>query len=65
VLRYTPGGSLDSTFGSGGEAFASFGPGFTEGEGLDIEPNGKLLVAGHHGATLQTQDFALARFLGH
>jgi uncharacterized delta-60 repeat protein len=64
VLRYTPTGTLDSTFGSGGVAVASFGSGFTEGEALDIESNGKLLVAGHHGATLQTEDFALARFDG-
>ena len=64
VLRYTPAGTLDSTFGSGGVAVASFGAGFTEGEALDIQPNGKLLVAGHHGATLQTEDFALARFDG-
>jgi uncharacterized delta-60 repeat protein len=64
VLRYTPTGSLDPTFGSGGEAVASFGAGFTEGNALLVQPNDKIVVVGHHGGSLQTLDFALARFDG-
>jgi uncharacterized delta-60 repeat protein len=64
VLRYTPSGTLDSTFGSGGEAFASFGAGVTEANAITIHQDGKIVLAGHHGATLQTKDFALARFRG-
>jgi hypothetical protein len=45
-----------------GEAVASFGPGFTEGNALVIDSKGDLVVAGHHGAALTALDFALARF---
>jgi uncharacterized delta-60 repeat protein len=64
VLRYTPGGALDSTFGSGGEAFTAF-PGTNEAEGaaLVLQSDGKIVVAGQEG-TLGSQDFALARFKG-
>jgi uncharacterized delta-60 repeat protein len=51
LVRYLPGGKLDTSFGIGGFAQTGFGA-----SALAIEPNGEYLVAGHSG-----NDFAVAR----
>src|SRR5579862_429614 len=43
VTRYNPNGTLDSSFGSGGEVQTSFGNS-TGGQGLVLQPDGKILV---------------------
>jgi uncharacterized delta-60 repeat protein len=47
VLRYDPNGSLDPTFGAGGEVFDNF-PGFTDEDvrGLALQPDGKIVAVG-------------------
>jgi uncharacterized delta-60 repeat protein len=47
LVRYTPGGKLDPTFGSGGTVVSDFDPfrGETLG-GLALQPDGKLVAAG-------------------
>jgi uncharacterized delta-60 repeat protein len=50
VARLDPGGSLDASFGAGGKASSQFGTGteaFSAVYGLALQPDGKLLFAGH------------------
>jgi uncharacterized delta-60 repeat protein len=58
LARYNPNGTLDTTFGSGGEVTTSFGQGFGT-NGLLLQPDGKLIVAG---ATYQANDWEMARY---
>jgi uncharacterized delta-60 repeat protein len=65
LARYTPSGTLDPTFGSGGMVTTDF-YGFTDHAqaGLVVQPDGKLVAAGAS-FTLFTggnYDFALARY---
>jgi uncharacterized delta-60 repeat protein len=53
LARYDGDGSLDATFGSGGQVLAGFDPGSTVA-GMVQEPNGQLVVVG--------SDFSLERF---
>ncbi len=48
VLRYTPDGQLDRTFGAGGVASASLGAN-SVGRALVQQPDGKLVAAGYAG----------------
>jgi uncharacterized delta-60 repeat protein len=65
VARYTPTGALDTSFGSGGKATASFGNQINNAFDIAAQPGGKLLVAGGTAdSTRNVTDFALARFLG-
>lgn len=60
LVRYLANGTLDTTFGTGGLAAADSGA--TEiGDGLVVQPNGKLLVAGWTNE-VPAHDFILARF---
>jgi uncharacterized delta-60 repeat protein len=65
VARYRQDGSLDPTFGTGGEATADFGDGYTSGRGLAIDSSGRIVTAGAvergNRGDLGKQ-FALARF---
>jgi uncharacterized delta-60 repeat protein len=69
VVRYTPGGRLDTTFGRGGTAQTSFSlrPRTSdEASGVAIQRDGKLVVAGESGRTLSgVYRFALARYTAH
>jgi uncharacterized delta-60 repeat protein len=58
LARYTPGGSLDATFGQAGKITTGFG-GDSFATCLAIQPDGKLVAAGTAGFA----DFALARYL--
>jgi uncharacterized delta-60 repeat protein len=62
LVRYNPNGSLDTTFGSGGEVFSSF-PQFPSigARALLQQPDGKLIVVGDtNGAA--PNDWVLARY---
>jgi uncharacterized delta-60 repeat protein len=50
LARYNANGTLDTTFGSGGEVVTSFGSPSELGS-LLLQPDGKLLVAGNTGAS--------------
>jgi Domain of unknown function (DUF5122) beta-propeller len=65
VARYTAAGTLDTSFGSGGKATASFGNQINNAFDIAAQPDGKLVVAGGTADfTRGVTDFALARFLG-
>lgn len=63
VLRLAANGTLDSSFGSGGKAFGSFGKGGASPQGVVLQPDGRIVVAGfaYNGTNY---DVALERFLG-
>jgi uncharacterized delta-60 repeat protein len=46
LARYTPNGSLDATFGSGGKVVTTLGTGSAYAASLLLQPDGKLMVAG-------------------
>jgi uncharacterized delta-60 repeat protein len=63
IARYDVNGSLDPTFGNGGIVTTDFGSGgFAFGDGVAIEPGGKIVVAGNTMGANFTRDFAVARF---
>jgi len=63
VMRYNTDGSLDASFGAGGIVLTDFLGGHDEADGIDIQPDGKLVVSGYatNPANGQ-QNFALARY---
>ncbi len=62
VVRLTTGGSLDPSFGTGGEQTVSFGASSLDvAQALAIQPDGKIVLAGEHRTDTTTQAFALAR----
>jgi uncharacterized delta-60 repeat protein len=61
LARYNPDGSLDATFGSGGQFTTDLGGLNQAARGLVIEPDGKLLVAGVY-APQGPSEFFLARY---
>jgi uncharacterized delta-60 repeat protein len=62
VLRYNVNGTLDSTFGAGGEVTTSLGPTTHDGiNSLEIQSDGKIVAGGE--AEVNNQfDFGLARY---
>jgi uncharacterized delta-60 repeat protein len=47
VVRYNVNGTLDSSFGTGGQVFTALGPDTSlSASGIALQPNGKILVAG-------------------
>lgn len=61
LARYKPGGSLDTSFGTGGKVTTSFG-GYAIGEDVALQPGGKLLVAGGKLVAGPSFETALARY---
>src|SRR6266508_2029957 len=59
VLRYNSNGTLDNSFGNGGKVTIHIGNDFAQG--MVIQPDGKIVVAGYDGNSVATSDFALAR----
>jgi uncharacterized delta-60 repeat protein len=51
VVRYTAGGTLDNTFGSGGRVWTRFGAlsSYNHATSAVLQPDGKLVVAGTYG----------------
>jgi uncharacterized delta-60 repeat protein len=65
VLRLTPNGQLDPSFGSGGQTFASASPGFDSAYGLAVQPDGRPVIVGEAENPATGQYEALAgRFTG-
>jgi uncharacterized delta-60 repeat protein len=65
LVRCSPDGSLDGTFGTGGEVTVSVVPGSGVSDsayGLALQSNGKLVVAGTHNYASSQATFALGRF---
>lgn len=62
LVRYLPDGTVDFGFGSGGRVTTSFG-GADRAEALAIQPNGRIIAAGHRRGIGESR-FALARYLG-
>jgi uncharacterized delta-60 repeat protein len=71
LVRYNSNGSLDSTFGTGGQVTTQFlaNPfgNICEARGVVIQPDGKIIAAGRFANTLDDpepafSDFALARY---
>ena len=46
LVRYNSDGSLDTTFGTGGESVQTATSGVIQASGLGLEPDGKIVVAG-------------------
>jgi uncharacterized delta-60 repeat protein len=62
LVRFLPGGSLDTTFGTGGLATGSFGAPVTPDEAIGL-PNGKLMIVGSTNDTGPARDILLVRLL--
>jgi uncharacterized delta-60 repeat protein len=61
VLRYNSGGSLDTTFGTGGKVTTPIGSGNDYASDVVLQSDGKIIVAGssHNGSN---HDFAVVRY---
>jgi uncharacterized delta-60 repeat protein len=65
VVRWKPGGAIDTGFGGGdGVADPFFPPGESVAYGTVVQPNGKIVIAGNAAANGTTHGFGLERFLG-
>lgn len=65
VVRHTPNGSLDQTFGGSGNVITSFGGAGDFATDLVVQSDGKVVLAGYSEAGADRgfdQDFALARY---
>jgi len=61
LARYNPNGSLDTTFNGTGKVTTAIGSAEDEAHALVLQPDGKLVVAGHSRTPSQTL-FALVRY---
>ena len=62
VIRYNADGTLDSSFGIGGEVATDFGTGVSAGaSSVALQSDGKIVAAGYDGYDT-SGDFALARY---
>ena len=68
LARYNSNGSLDTSFGSGGEVLTDFtallGPGTATATSIAVQSDGKIVVGGSAGTTTGPAEFALARYNG-
>ncbi|MDY6902320.1 MAG: DUF4347 domain-containing protein [Cyanobacteriota bacterium] len=66
LARYNLDGSLDNTFGNAGVIETSISSASETGEGITLQPDGKIVVAGyiwdHDKPDSEVPDFALARY---
>ncbi len=65
LMRYLPNGTLDASFGTNGKVTTDFGASDDGAKAVAVQPDGKILVAGHTlGATgTGGYNFAAARYL--
>ena len=63
LARYTPVGTLDSSFGEDGRVKTAFRFGYGVGRALAIQPDGNIVAAGWAGFGLGTVYFAVVRYL--
>lgn len=61
LVRYNDNGSLDPTFGDGGQVVTEFSNSVDAAYAVVIQPDGKIIAAGYATAD-PTQNFALARY---
>ena len=64
VLRLLPDGTLDGGFGTGGITEQSFGYGLSYAQGVAIDVDSKIVVAGTGLSAVGTADTMLARLIG-
>ena len=65
VARYNVDGSLDTSFDGDGMVTTDFGGQYDSGEGVAVQPDGKIVVAGTSGDVVGSSyvaDFALVRY---
>lgn len=62
VLRYNANGTLDTSFGTGGEAVASFPGATAEPAGIFVQSDGKIVVAGSEDIPNEGENAAVVRF---
>jgi uncharacterized delta-60 repeat protein len=63
LARYNQDGSLDPTFGTGGQVITDFTAGEDVIQSIVLQSDGKIVAAGHSNFTGgSTEDFALARY---
>ena len=64
LVRYDRNGKLDTSFGSGGKVLTNIGGASSDAAlAVAVEPNGKIVAAGHTGTAPFTDfDFALVRY---
>ena len=62
LVRFNPGGTLDESFGSGGEVTSDFSDRQDNILALALQPDGRILAAGVADRFAVTADFALARY---
>jgi uncharacterized delta-60 repeat protein len=62
IARINPGGSPDSTFGSNGVVTTDLGSSQDQAEGVVIQPDGKIVVAGFMLSINTGRDFAVVRY---
>lgn len=63
VVRYGAGGALDTAFGAGGLVNVDWNNGFDRATAMEIQPDGKILVAGTTD-NFSMRTFAMMRLLG-
>ncbi|WP_297696753.1 DUF2341 domain-containing protein, partial [uncultured Eudoraea sp.] len=61
VVRYDANGTLDSSFGTGGQVTTNFGSGDDYVSSIQLQPDGKIVVVGDAG-DFAGQDIALVRY---
>ena len=61
VMRYTPSGTLDTTYADFGRQTITYGPATDSINGLAVQPDGRVVVAGGSIVNGTDQDTALAR----
>ena len=62
LVRYNSNGTLDATgFGSGGKVTTAIGPSLDRGNGVALQSDGKIVVAGYAGQS-PNSDFAVVRY---
>ena len=61
VVRYNPNGTLDASFGTGGKVTTAIGPGDAHIHGMALQPDGKIVVAGHSHAK-SDNNFTVVRY---
>lgn len=62
VARYTSGGGLDTTFGTGGKVTTDLAGGSDEANSVAVQSDGKIVVAGDAGVSGSGQDLVLVRY---
>jgi len=62
VVRYNPDGSLDSSFGSGGQVITPLGGVYDAANAVALQPDGKIVVAGSTQTGFGVDFFGVARY---